>query len=531
MMHEELALTADLRAPRWHKDDVNPDKPFKVVDRRRRDVGHHRRLPPAAGRRPVRGAREERRRRRHVAREQLSRLSRRHPEPLLQLLVRPARRLAALLQPAVRAATSYFRECVDEFGIRPNIRFGTEVSSIVVRRRRRRCGRVSTVGPARRRGQHRGQRGDQRGRAAQPPAAARASRAATASPARRSTRRAGSTTSISPASASRSSAPAAARRSSRRSSPSRSAHVEVFQRTPNWHVPRAALPRGGARRASSGCSATCPTTASGTGSGCSGEAPSSCARWPRSTRAGRDQSRSVSELNDMLRELLTEAIVAQYPDRPDLLEKVAAAVPAGGEADHRRQRRVGRRRCTATTSTLTTTPIDRIVPEGVVTVDGQLHEFDVMIFGTGFQPSRFLTPMKVVGRGGVDLHDRWDGDARAYLGVTVPGLPELLPAVRTEHEHRRQRQHHLVLRVRSSLRDGLHSQRPRRRPPARRREARGARPVQRGDRRREPADGVGRVDGELVVQERQRPRGPELAVPAARVLATHPRGRTWPTTS
>ena len=31
MMREELALTADLRAPRWHKDDVNADKPFKVV--------------------------------------------------------------------------------------------------------------------------------------------------------------------------------------------------------------------------------------------------------------------------------------------------------------------------------------------------------------------------------------------------------------------------------------------------------------------------------------------------------------------
>ena len=31
--------------------------------------------------------------------------------------------------------------------------------------------------------------------------------------------------------------------------------------------------------------------------------------------------------------------------------------------------------------------------------------------------------MKVVGKGGVDLHGRWDGDARAYLGVTVPGFP------------------------------------------------------------------------------------------------------------
>ena len=56
-------------------------------------------------------------------------------------------------------------------------------------------------------------------------------------------------------------------------------------------------------------------------------------------------------------------------------------------------------------------------------MDGELHEFDVLLYGTGFQPSKFLTPMKVVGKGGVDLHGRWDGDARAYLGVTVPGFP------------------------------------------------------------------------------------------------------------
>jgi 4-hydroxyacetophenone monooxygenase len=73
--------------------------------------------------------------------------------------------------------------------------------------------------------------------------------------------------------------------------------------------------------------------------------------------------------------------------------------------------------------TLTTDPIDRITPEGVVTADGELHEFDVLIYGTGFQPSRFLMPMKVIGRGGVDMHENWDGDARAYLGVTVPHFP------------------------------------------------------------------------------------------------------------
>jgi 4-hydroxyacetophenone monooxygenase len=61
----------------------------------------------------------------------------------------------------------------------------------------------------------------------------------------------------------------------------------------------------------------------------------------------------------------------------------------------------------------------------VRTVDGVEYKADVLIYGTGFQASRFLTPMKVRGRDGVDLHDKWDGDARAYLGITVPDFPNL----------------------------------------------------------------------------------------------------------
>ena len=38
-------------------------------------------------------------------------------------------------------------------------------------------------------------------------------------------------------------------------------------------------------------------------------------------------------------------------------------------------------------------------------------------------PRDFLRTYKIVGRGGVELHERWKGDARAYLGMTVPGFP------------------------------------------------------------------------------------------------------------
>jgi 4-hydroxyacetophenone monooxygenase len=72
---------------------------------------------------------------------------------------------------------------------------------------------------------------------------------------------------------------------------------------------------------------------------------------------------------------------------------------------------------------LVTEKITKITPKGVVTADGKEHEADVLIYGTGFQASNFLSYLKVKGRGGRDLHETWGGDAKAYLGMTVPGFP------------------------------------------------------------------------------------------------------------
>jgi 4-hydroxyacetophenone monooxygenase len=69
--------------------------------------------------------------------------------------------------------------------------------------------------------------------------------------------------------------------------------------------------------------------------------------------------------------------------------------------------------------------IGEITPSGVRMADGTEHEFDVIIYGTGFQASSFLTPMSVHGVGGKDLHASWDGEARAYLGLTIPDFPNL----------------------------------------------------------------------------------------------------------
>jgi 4-hydroxyacetophenone monooxygenase len=72
-----------------------------------------------------------------------------------------------------------------------------------------------------------------------------------------------------------------------------------------------------------------------------------------------------------------------------------------------------------------TDPIREITPHGVTTQHGGTYDVDVLIYGTGFQASRFLFPMAVKGRDGADLHAHWNGDPRSYLGITIPGYPNL----------------------------------------------------------------------------------------------------------
>ncbi|WP_158886943.1 flavin-containing monooxygenase [Amycolatopsis anabasis] len=72
-----------------------------------------------------------------------------------------------------------------------------------------------------------------------------------------------------------------------------------------------------------------------------------------------------------------------------------------------------------------TNRITEITPNGVRTADGAEHGADVIIYGTGFAATDFLGPLKVHGLGGRSLDDAWAGGARAYLGMTVPGFPNL----------------------------------------------------------------------------------------------------------
>ena len=73
--------------------------------------------------------------------------------------------------------------------------------------------------------------------------------------------------------------------------------------------------------------------------------------------------------------------------------------------------------------TLITDPIEKITPEGVRLRDGDSIVVDTLIYATGFKSTQFLAPMEVFGRQGKSLNERWAQGAEAYLGVAVPGFP------------------------------------------------------------------------------------------------------------
>ncbi|MFC8528083.1 flavin-containing monooxygenase [Nocardia sp. NPDC057227] len=74
--------------------------------------------------------------------------------------------------------------------------------------------------------------------------------------------------------------------------------------------------------------------------------------------------------------------------------------------------------------TLVTAPIAAVEPGAVRTAAGR-HPADTLVFATGFDTGGFATTLDITGRTGATLAAHWAGGARAHLGLTVPGFPNL----------------------------------------------------------------------------------------------------------
>ncbi|WP_020109200.1 NAD(P)/FAD-dependent oxidoreductase [Nocardia sp. 348MFTsu5.1] len=133
---------------------------------------------------------------------------------------------------------------------------------------------------------------------------------------------------------------------------------------------------------------------------------------------------SASPTNDLLLQTSMQYLERTFADRPDLKSKLTPTIrpyakrivkdPGYLEAlkrDHVTLHRAS--------------PVE-VHPDGVTLDDGTFVKADVILLATGFR-LEYVSSINVVGRGGNKLADLWKNgeDPRAYLGIQVPGFPNL----------------------------------------------------------------------------------------------------------
>ena len=67
--------------------------------------------------------------------------------------------------------------------------------------------------------------------------------------------------------------------------------------------------------------------------------------------------------------------------------------------------------------------VTEVTETGIIDDTNTHREIDVLVMSTGFQAANFLATFDVIGRDGKSLHEVWNGEPYAYLGLTVPGFP------------------------------------------------------------------------------------------------------------
>lgn len=74
---------------------------------------------------------------------------------------------------------------------------------------------------------------------------------------------------------------------------------------------------------------------------------------------------------------------------------------------------------------LVVTPIERVTADSVVTTDGAERTVDAIVLATGFATTKYASAIEVTGRDGQDLSEVWSDGAVAHLGLTTSGFPNL----------------------------------------------------------------------------------------------------------
>lgn len=133
--------------------------------------------------------------------------------------------------------------------------------------------------------------------------------------------------------------------------------------------------------------------------------------------------RSLNAVNDSHREYFTDYIESELGNRADeLMSKVLPDYPPFGKRilmDNGWYRMLRNPKVE-----LVTEKVTRIMADRLIVSDGSEYHVDVLLLATGFRVLRLLDSYTVTGRSGVTLSDVWEEDnAKAYLGTVVPGFP------------------------------------------------------------------------------------------------------------
>jgi 4-hydroxyacetophenone monooxygenase len=135
-----------------------------------------------------------------------------------------------------------------------------------------------------------------------------------------------------------------------------------------------------------------------------------------------DPAHSINRINERHRRFMERHMRAELGEDSALLAKVTPDYPPYGKRiliDNHWFKMLKRPNVD-----LVTTPISRFDVQGVETRDGKTWPVDALVFATGFKASKMLAPMDIRGRGGREIHEVWGpDDAAAYLGITVPAFP------------------------------------------------------------------------------------------------------------
>jgi cation diffusion facilitator CzcD-associated flavoprotein CzcO len=186
-------------------------------------------------------------------------------------------------------------------------------------------------------------------------------------------------------------------------------HLTVFQRTPNWVVPRLDRPITDEEKA---LVMTEPHVAMMNRDLIYRNADYLAWQAFSWTKAGRDAYTRVA-LNHLADQVPDEVLRKKLtPDYPIGCKRILIAddyYPA----------------LLRPNVALETGAIARITPKGIETKDGAKHDVDVIIFATGFETTGWNWSVDVVGKGGAHLHDVWANSPQAYLGITAAQFPNL----------------------------------------------------------------------------------------------------------